>query len=183
MLSISISFQQLDRLDESLPGGGIQRGSRPSGLWRLPAPAAGWAYLEEVFIEGLVLLDSGECLLQQLDESLPGEGIHRGSRPSGLWRVPAPATGWAYLEEVFIEGLVLLDSGECLLQQLDKSSGLGHLHYFINLLLKNATIPVIMYGTKVQKSNTKFQFKYPCFRINTFVTPSYRCNSSFNFFP
>jgi hypothetical protein len=25
-------------------------------------------YLEKVFIEGLVLLDSGECLLQQLDE-------------------------------------------------------------------------------------------------------------------
>jgi hypothetical protein len=63
MLSISISFQQLDRLDESLPEGSI------------------------------VLLDSGERLLQQLYESLPGGGIHRGSRPSGLWRVPAPAAG------------------------------------------------------------------------------------------
>jgi hypothetical protein len=45
----------------------------------------------------------------------------------------------AYLEEVFIEGLVLLDSGKCLLQQLDYSSGLGHLHHFVHLLLKCAT--------------------------------------------
>jgi hypothetical protein len=51
------------------------------------------AYLEEVFIEGLVLLDSGEWLFQQLDESLPGGGIHREYRPSGLWRVALPAAG------------------------------------------------------------------------------------------
>jgi hypothetical protein len=49
----------------------------------------------------------------------------------------------AYLEEVFIEGLVLLDSGECLLQQLNESSGLGHLHHFVHLLLKCATTPVV----------------------------------------
>jgi hypothetical protein len=61
----------------------------------------------------------------------------------------------AYLEEVFIKGLVLLDSGERLLQQLDESSGLGHLHHFIHLLLKSATIPVVMY-TSAKKAIQNF---------------------------
>jgi hypothetical protein len=34
-----------------------------------------------------------------------------------------------------------MDSGERLLQQLDESSGLGHLYHFIHLLLKCATTP------------------------------------------
>jgi hypothetical protein len=52
-----------------LPGR-FRKGSQPSGLWRVPAPAAGWGPM-----------------------SLPGGGIHRGSRPSGLWRVPAATAG------------------------------------------------------------------------------------------
>jgi hypothetical protein len=40
------------------------------------------AYLEEEFIENTVLLDSGEWLFQQLDESLPGGAIRKESQPS-----------------------------------------------------------------------------------------------------
>jgi hypothetical protein len=72
----------------------------------------------------------------------------------------------AYLEEVFIEGLVLLDSGECLLQQLDESNSLGHLHHFVHLLLKCATIPV----SQIQKGDLKFTLNTRAF-ANTFVTP------------
>jgi hypothetical protein len=42
------------------------------------------SFLEGVFIEGPVLLDSGERLLQQLEESLPGGDIHKESHPSEL---------------------------------------------------------------------------------------------------